>query len=301
MKLAAILDTNLICLDLVSEKKEDIFAELIKFACKKVSGLDQTQTLSAVLERESQQSTYLGKGLAMPHARIDSLNNFLIVCGRSKNGIKYDGIPDKIYFFVMILSCKTKINILLQTMGAFATFFSDDKNVQKIKAVNSESDFISAIEESGVCIKQTIVARDIMKTDVICLSPSQTLKEVIDLFFEKNVSGVPVLNDDGTVAGIVTEKDVINIGVPKYMSMMDNISFLSEFEPFEEIFKKEDEILVKNILSSDYTWVHEEVTVIQLAFYFVNKSCRRILVVDDKKRLKGLIMRKDLIRKVIHV
>ena len=73
-----------------------------------------------------------------------------------------------------------------------------------------------------------------------------------------------------------------------------------QFEPFEEFFKREDEILVKDIYSPEFTFVHENVSVIQLAFYFVNKSCRRILVLDPEKKLRGLIMRKDLIRKVIH-
>ena len=81
-------------------------------------------------------------------------------------------------------------------------------------------------------------AKDIMTKDIATLSFSHTLKEVIDLFFKENISGVPVLNEDHTVAGVLTEKEIINVGLPQYMSMMDNISFLKEFEPFEEIFKK---------------------------------------------------------------
>lgn len=300
MKLATILNAELINLDLAADTRDAAFDEMVTLACQKNHKLDHDAVLQAVCERESQQSTYLGKGLAMPHARIDSLNNFIIICARSKAGISYNGLSDKVHFFVMILSCKTKINILLQTMGAFATLFSDDAVVQNLMSVSSAHDFIDIIEKTGVRIKQTLVARDIMREEVITLKETQTLREVTDIFFAKNVSGTPVVNEEGQVQGVVTEKDIISVGIPKYMSMMDDISFLNEFEPFEEMFKKEDEITVKDIMSDDYTWVHDEVTVIQLAFYFVNKKCRRVLVINEDKKLLGLIMRKDLIRKVIH-
>lgn len=301
MKLSSLINHDLINLDLKATTKTEAFEELIDHACQLHDDLQKQDALAAINERESQQSTYLGKSLAIPHARIEKLNDFILVFGHSKNGITYSETDDLVHYVVLILSCKTKINTLLQTMGAFASFFSQDNLVQKLYDVRSPDELISVIDASNIKIKETLVASDIMQRDVIILSMGQTLKEVLDLFFLKNISGAPVLHDNGTVAGVVTEKDLISIGLPKYMSMMDNISFLNEFEPFEEIFKKEDQILVKDIYSKEFIFVHENVSVIQLAFYFVNKNCRRIMVTDDDGKLRGLIMRKDLIRKVIHV
>jgi len=300
MKLSSLLTRDLINLDLKATSKKEAFEELIDMACDIHKEIKKENVFNAIMERESQQSTYLGKSLAMPHARIDQLNDFILVCGRSTKGITYEETTDKVHFVVLILSCKTKINTLLQTMGAWATLFNQETTIEELRTVRSAEDMISIVEKSNIKIKQTLVARDIMRAGVVLLSMEQTLKEVIDLFFANNISGAPVLNSDGTLAGVVTEKDLISVGLPKYMSMMDNISFLNEFEPFEEIFKKEDEIHVKDIYSKEFVFVHENVSVIQLAFYFVNKNCRRIMVTDDDGRLQGLIMRKDLIRKVIH-
>jgi len=91
----------------------------------------------------------------------------------------------------------------------------------------------------------------------------------------------------------------LKIGLPKYMNMMENIAFLKEYEPFEVLFAKENEILARDIMSKEYHFVHEEVSVIQLAFNFVNKNVRRMFVLDDQDHLKGMIMRKDLIQKVL--
>ncbi len=299
MKLASILNKGLINLNLKAKTKEKAIEEVIDLICKQHPELNKNEVLGVVLERERQQSTYLGRSLALPHARIDNLNDFIIACGYSREGIKFEETNDDVNFVCVILSCKTKVNILLQTMGALATYFSDESLVKELAQADSPDDFIDIIEKSKIRIKQTLVAKDIMRENIDTLRFDQTLKEVIDLFFSKNISGAPVLDKDNTVAGVVTEKEIINVGLPQYMSMMDDISFLKEFEPFEEIFKKENEILVKDIYAKKFIFVHENVSVIQIAFYFVNKSCRRILVTDDKNRLKGLIMRKDLIRKVI--
>ncbi|MBU1864006.1 MAG: PTS sugar transporter subunit IIA [Candidatus Omnitrophica bacterium] len=301
MKLSSVFNKKLINLNLQARNKEEAFNELIDLVGTQHKALDKDKILRAIMERESQQSTYLGKSLALPHARIEGLDDFIIVCGRSAQGLQYDREKDSVKFVIMILSCKTKINTLLQTMGALATFFSEEGLVQQVTNATSPDEFVKAIIKSNISIKQTLVAKDIMRKNIANLSLQQTLKEVIDLFFEKNISGAPVLDTDGTVLGVVTEKEIISIGIPKYMSMMDNISFLKDFEPFEEIFKKEDEILVKDIYSKKFIFAHENVSVIQLAFSFVNKNCRRILVIDDNNKLQGLIMRKDLIRKVIHV
>lgn len=301
MKLVNLLSKNMLVLDLKSSSRDEVFDELIDVACEHYEELDKETVSKAIHEREGQQSTYLGNGLAMPHARIESLNEFILICGRSMEGITYGSVPDKVQFIVMILSCKTKINTLLQTMGAFATFFSNPDLIAKLAQAASKDDFLKVVDQSGIRIKQTLVAKDIMNENLITLRSDQTIKEVIDIFFTNNLSGAPVVDEKGIMQGLVTEKELISIGLPKYMAMMEDISFLSEFEPFEEFFKKEDEILVKDIYSKEFVFVHDQVSVIQLAFNFVNKSCRRIHVLDDDKKLIGIIMRKDLIRKVIHV
>ncbi len=301
MKLSSILSKNLIKIGLSANTKKEVFRELVSFAKENYyKELNVENVFNAVLERENQQSTYMGKGLMIPHARLDDLNEFIIICGLSKDGVLIEEKGEKAHFFVMILLCKTKINMLLQTMGAFAAFFSNDKFVEKLKSVDNADEFIKVIDSSGVLIKETMTAGDIMQKQVIYVTSNHTLKDVLDIFFTHNISGAPVLDEEGRVIGVVTEKELIGMGIPKYMSMMDDISFLSDFEPFEEFFKKEDAIKVKDIMSENFVFVHENVTIIQLAFHFIHKSCRRIMVVDDDKKLLGIVMRKDLIRKVIH-
>lgn len=53
--------------------------------------------------------------------------------------------------------------------------------------------------------------RTIMSTDVVSVSRYASLSEVIDLLVDKDITGIPVVNEDGTLAGIVTEKDILSL------------------------------------------------------------------------------------------
>jgi nitrogen PTS system EIIA component len=299
MKLASLLDHDLIKLSVKGTTRDDVLRELIELACARNKGLNKQLIIDTIMEREGQQSTYMGKGLAMPHARIEGLNDILIVYGYSPEGIDYPGVGEKVHYFVMLLSCKTKVKTLLQAMGAFSSVFSNGALVLKLAQAGSSQEIINAIDKAGVMVKETVVARDLMRTDIITILPNETLKDIVDRFFRNNISGAPVIREDGTLLGLITEREILKIGLPKYMNMMENIAFLKEYEPFEVLFAKENEILARDIMSTDYHFVHEEVSVIQLAFNFVNKNVRRLFVLDDKQHLKGMIMRKDLIQKVL--
>ena len=56
---------------------------------------------------------------------------------------------------------------------------------------------------------EELTARDIMKTEVVTIGPEATVRELADLLAETKVSGVPVVDTEMHVVGVVTEGDVI--------------------------------------------------------------------------------------------
>jgi CBS domain-containing protein len=53
--------------------------------------------------------------------------------------------------------------------------------------------------------------RTIMSTDVVSVSRHAPIEEVIELLVDRDITGIPVVNEDGTLAGIVTEKDILSL------------------------------------------------------------------------------------------
>jgi len=66
--------------------------------------IDKASTIRAVLDREKLAGTYLGKGLALPHARLPGLPNPVLVVIRSEFGIPVEGTTDKAYLLFLLLT-----------------------------------------------------------------------------------------------------------------------------------------------------------------------------------------------------
>ena len=56
-----------------------------------------------------------------------------------------------------------------------------------------------------------IRAKDIMSTNVISVKKDDPIFEAVKLLVEKNISGLPVVDDDMTLTGILSEKDVVDL------------------------------------------------------------------------------------------
>ncbi len=65
--------------------------------------------------------------------------------------------------------------------------------------------------DGGREIFQNIEARHIMTAPIKCLGQDQPLRDAVDLFMRERVNSVPIITEDGRLAGIVSEKDVMNV------------------------------------------------------------------------------------------
>jgi CBS domain-containing protein len=54
-------------------------------------------------------------------------------------------------------------------------------------------------------------AKDVMSTDVVSVKEDDPIFEAVKLLVENNISGLPVVDDDMTLTGILSEKDLVNL------------------------------------------------------------------------------------------
>lgn len=93
------------------EKFTDLFYKTGRIA-------DRYSTLSSLIDRERLGSTGLGDEIAIPHAKIASVNDVKIAIGISRNGIEYassDGLPVKVFF--VVLAPDSDISAHLRTLS----------------------------------------------------------------------------------------------------------------------------------------------------------------------------------------
>jgi PTS system nitrogen regulatory IIA component len=104
MQLADYLDRDLILPNLKSETKPEVLGEMLVPLEETLEGFDRDKAKDILLEREKLGSTGIGNGVAIPHGKMEELDNILLVVGRSLRGVDFDALdrePCTILFLVL--------------------------------------------------------------------------------------------------------------------------------------------------------------------------------------------------------
>lgn len=117
--------------------------------------------------------------------------------------------------------------------------------------------------------------RDYMATEVLSVSPDADIMHTIHLLVEKDVSGVPVVDEQARLVGILTERDCIRTAV--------------QAGYFDEAGGR-----VADYMTSPVHTVSPDDSLMDLAELFATSPFRRCPVVEDG-RLVGLICRRDVL------
>ena len=121
-------------------------------------------------------------------------------------------------------------------------------------------------------------AFDYMTSKVITFKADQGIIEVIETITKRKISGAPVINDNGEIIGIITEKDCLRlIYDEKYHNLPPNKGN------------------VINYMSKKVVTVDSKTRIDELANMFMNSNFRRYPVLKDGKMV-GIISRRDVLK-----
>ena len=144
-----------------------------------------------------------------------------------------------------------------------------------------------------------ITAKEIMTREVITVSQNTPIKDLADLFIEHKVNGFPVLDENGKLTGIVTEKNLIeqnkNLHIPTVIALFDAVIYLESEKKFEEEMKRFNATLVKDICSANVITVSADTNFNEIASLMAEKGVHSIPVVEGDKIL-GIIGKLDIIK-----
>lgn len=144
-----------------------------------------------------------------------------------------------------------------------------------------------------------MLAKEIMTADVVFVGPDDTVEDVIKLLLDKKISGVPVVNNEKKVIGIVSEGDLIvrsqKLHVPSYIQILGGIIYLDDPEEFKEELKKSVAVKVEDVMTKEPVTVDEDTPVEEIASIMSDARINRLPVLKDEK-LIGIVSRADIIR-----
>lgn len=140
--------------------------------------------------------------------------------------------------------------------------------------------------------------KNIMEKEVITVREGDTVEECAKLLSTHNLSGLPVVDDEGKVKGIVTEGDLIrraaNVKPPEFFGLLGGTIYLESPKKFMDKLKKSMAYIVKDIMSEDLITVGPDSEIEAAATLMVQKKIKTLPVVDKEGKLLGVIARKDI-------
>ena len=148
----------------------------------------------------------------------------------------------------------------------------------------------------------SVNASAVMSNVVICTSPEATLQEAVKILAEKNISGLPVVDENNKVVGIISEKDIVEYS--SKLHAIPLIAFSSWVSPYTDVssiasFKQGFELLsstrVKKIMSKRVITVNKDTPGNEIAKTMKKRNINRVPVVDENGELAGIITRTDLV------
>ncbi len=118
--------------------------------------------------------------------------------------------------------------------------------------------------------------RDIMTRNIISLNPKTKVLEAIDILVNNRISGAPVLDDNGVLQGIISEKDLM---VP--------LEFFSN--------RKETESCVEEFMAKNVITFPEDTSIEEIMKALVVNNIKRAPIIKDNK-VVGIVSRRDILK-----
>jgi CBS domain-containing protein len=152
-----------------------------------------------------------------------------------------------------------------------------------------------SIESAGTQ-EDTMKAMDVMVRDVVTAKPDMDVGSAIKLLVEHDISALPVVNDDGTVVGVVSEADLVRrteIGTEKHRPWW--LEALTPGSILAEEFAKAHGLRVGEVMSPHVVSASEETPLGEIATLMEKHRIKRVPIIENGK-LVGIVSRSNLIQ-----
>jgi CBS domain-containing protein len=141
---------------------------------------------------------------------------------------------------------------------------------------------------------------EVMTPTPLTVTPEMPLKEAIAILVEHKISGLPVIDGEGELLGILSESDLMwqetGVEPPPYIMILDSIIYLQNPGRYEKEIHKALGQTVADVMSDKPITIKGNQPVKKAAQILNDKQIRRLPVLDEDGKVIGIITQSDIIR-----
>ncbi|MDX2321191.1 MAG: CBS domain-containing protein [Moritella sp.] len=128
--------------------------------------------------------------------------------------------------------------------------------------------------------------RDIMASNIVCISHKASLKDAHDLMQTRGVRHLPVISEfDGTLVGILTHKKMISTVIAMMNKYGTNI-----------LARKERGELIEDLMDTDFQKLTEDEPLKIVVEYFIDNKLGCLPVIDNENKVIGIVTSSDFVK-----
>jgi CBS domain-containing protein len=138
---------------------------------------------------------------------------------------------------------------------------------------------------------------DMMKRAVISTTPETTVLEAAKLLIQKRIGTLPVVDRERKLIGMVTIDHILDVFIPNYFHLIENLSFVHGFGALEDFQPKDfaeiDDLTIETLMKPP-VFVQENESIFRAATKLFRHELIDLPVVDSQGRLVGLASHVDV-------
>lgn len=260
---------------------------------------DPEGAFRAVLEREQAEPTLMPSGVAVPHARLATIQRPFVAVATHREGVPFGGSAQRrVQVVVLLLVPKDQPGLYLQILRSLAGLLREESAPAALTRLETPDEIMRYLKHGGLVLPDYVCAADIMAPPPATLKENDSLKTAIDMFVNFGLTEIPVVDADGELVGVVSATALLHVCLPDYLLWMDDLSPIRNFQPFSAVLRNEANTWLGEIMSEQYAFVQMHSPAIEVAAEFSRRNTTLCYVLQQK-RLVGLVNLQHFLDKVL--
>ncbi|MCS7197345.1 MAG: CBS domain-containing protein [Candidatus Bipolaricaulota bacterium] len=138
--------------------------------------------------------------------------------------------------------------------------------------------------------------KEIMTKDLTAAEPTMTVRELIELFYRSGLSSVPVVNEEGRIVGIISERDIIEGALPGYFEVLYGITDMNHLS---QKLREIENDRIEFYMTPEVITIEEDEDDLTAADLMIRKNVKSLPVVNKDGILVGMLRRIDLLKDLL--
>lgn len=201
MELIKIVDRKCCLVNFKASDKDDVLKKIAEIAVRSplLKDISSESVYTHLKEREDQGSTGFGDGIAMPHARIKGMRDFLVFIISSTKGVDFNSLDKKkVKLIFVIIGPEDRVEDHLKILAAVSRTMGSSHSVQNemLKARTNTALYEAFIRHSRATAGESTGTRK-MKLLYVILYIEDFLYDILEFFIEMGIDGATIIDSSG--------------------------------------------------------------------------------------------------------